>query len=63
MILNDINLRQIFQEFDADPKKRTFTFLGKSFEAAHNLLQKCFEKTLYNVQLQCKILCLHFYQA
>ena len=27
-----------------------------------NLLQKCFGKTLYSVHLQCKILCLHFYQ-
>ena len=35
LTLNDINLEQIFQEFNADQKTRTLTtFVGKSFGAA-----------------------------
>ena len=35
MILNDINLEEIYQEIIAEKKTRTFTtFVGKSFEAA-----------------------------
>ena len=29
----------------------------------YSLLQKCFRKTSYSIHLQCKILCLHFYQS